>query len=105
MTIGCRKSRAESLPRRLRLLPRGNSGIGRRGLEPESQLSVDTRDEDLAAVLELAEEKLVAERPLHLFLDDPRKRACAKIRVVAFLGEIRARGRVEHDLDFAIREL
>jgi hypothetical protein len=48
--------------------------------------------DDVPAVLELAEEELVAERLLHVVLDDARERARAVVRVVALLGEVGARG-------------
>ena len=45
-------------------------------------------DDDVPAVLERAEEQLVAERALHLLLDDARERARAVVLVVALLGQV-----------------
>ena len=63
-------------------------------------------DHDVPAVLERAEEELVAERLLDLFLDDARERARAVVRVVALLGEVLAsRASVSSIVTLALGEL
>ena len=63
--------------------PRGGRAKGKHQFFAQ-QIGVDRR---VAAVLERAEEQLVAERPLDLVLDEPRA-AARRVGVVALLGEV-----------------
>ena len=56
-------------------------------------------------MLELPEEELLAEWPLHLFLDDARERSRTEVCVVPLLGEVAARGRRDLELDVLRQEL
>src|SRR5262249_50695966 len=60
----------------------GRTGRARRS-EPKHDLVPFGVELDLAALLELAEEQLVAERALHLVLDQPIERSGAEIGVVS----------------------
>ena len=58
--------------------------------ELERELRAVVIDDDVAAVFELAEQELVAERALDLVLDQAGERARAEVRVVALLREVAA---------------
>ena len=78
---------------RFRSRPLALRRVGPLAFENEAELSPARLqvDDHVAAVFELAEEQLVAERPLDLVLDEAGERARAEVGVVALLGEVARR--------------
>src|SRR5262245_11028679 len=76
-----------------------------RRLENQLLLGSFEVDRDASSVLERAEEELVAQGPLDLFLDDSREWARAEVGVVALLREITACRLRRFERDVSIAEL
>ena len=84
----------------------GSAGVSAgSGVELETLAIVADADLDRAAHRELAEQQFLGERPLDLFLDEPRHGARTHLRVVALLGQPATRIIVEQDRHALLLEL